>query len=97
MTRREFWKDSVVEYSTIIRASLSLRLQITARLALTSPHCAPKGICGRILSEMMIPGALAPSDLGHNVDKPVVAASDKNARLFMSCYKSWMLKSGSKA
>jgi hypothetical protein len=47
---------------------------------MTSPHCAPKGICGRILSEMMIAGALALSGFGHNVDKPVVAASDKNAR-----------------
>jgi hypothetical protein len=26
---------------------------------------------------------LAPSDLGHNVDKPVAAARDKNARLFI--------------
>ena len=66
----------------IIRAALSLRLQITARLGATSPHCAPKGICGRILSEVIIAGAAA-SDLGHNVDKPVVAARDKNARLFM--------------
>src|SRR5262245_39162141 len=83
MTRRAFRKDSVVEYSTIIRAALSLRLQITARLAVTSPHCAPKGVCGRTLSEMMIAGALAPSDLRHNADKLVVAARDKNARLFM--------------
>jgi hypothetical protein len=67
----------------IIRAALSLRLQITARLAATSPHCAPKGICGRTLSEVIIAGALAPSDLGHNVDKPVAVARDKNARLFM--------------
>jgi hypothetical protein len=67
----------------IIRAALSLRLQITARLAATSPHCAPKGICGRILSEVIIAGALAPNVLGHNVDKPVVAARDKNARLFI--------------
>jgi len=31
---------------------------------------------------------LAPSDLGHNVDKPVVAARDKNARLFMISKKA---------
>jgi hypothetical protein len=73
----------VVEYSTIIRAGLSLRLQITARLGATSPHWTPKGICGRILSEMMIAGALALRGFDHNVDKPAVAASDRKARRFI--------------
>ena len=35
------------------------------------------------MSEVMIAGALALSGFAHKVDKPVVAASDKNARRFM--------------
>jgi hypothetical protein len=33
---------------------------------------------------MMIAGAAALSGFDHNVDKPVVAASDRNARLFIN-------------
>mgnify|MGYP003694044723 CR=1 FL=1 len=42
-TRRAFWKLSVAAYSTIRRAGRSVALHTTARSAVTSPACSPKG------------------------------------------------------
>ena len=46
-TRRGSAKLSVVAYSTTIRAGRSVRLQMTARPAVTSPAATPCGIAGR--------------------------------------------------
>ena len=43
-------KRSLVSYSTIICALRSLRLQMSARLSVTSPNCIPDGILGRSFS-----------------------------------------------
>ena len=57
ITRWRFANEAVVAYSTISRAGRSVRLQITARSAETSPLCTPEGTPGRIRSEVITAGA----------------------------------------
>jgi len=52
--------NSVVAYSTTIRAGRSVRLQTVARPAVTSPAEVPLGIPGRAPSEVTKPGARPP-------------------------------------
>src|SRR3989442_1070408 len=56
-TRRASANESVVAYSTTIRAGRSVRLQTVARPAVTSPAEVPLGIPGRAPSEVTTPGA----------------------------------------
>src|SRR5262245_27166955 len=56
--RRASRNDSVVAYSTIIRAERSVRLHTTAPSATTSPLRTPYGSAGRILSDVITAGAV---------------------------------------
>ncbi|HEX9366187.1 MAG TPA: hypothetical protein VF921_06150 [Vicinamibacterales bacterium] len=56
-TRRGSAKRSVVEHSTNIRAVRSVRLQMTARPAATSPAAIPEGMAGRAPGALIMPGA----------------------------------------
>src|SRR2546425_5509516 len=56
-TRRASANESVVAYSTTIRAGRSVRLQTVARPAVTSPAEVPLGMPGRAPSEGTTPGA----------------------------------------
>src|SRR5215813_7339265 len=86
MTRRTSWNASVVAYSTMRRAGRSVRLQTIAASAVISPLATPHGIAGRVLSAVMIAGAVPCATTRREPNAPASAATpamvidERNAR-----------------
>jgi hypothetical protein len=76
--------DSLVEYSTNIRAGRSVRLHTRPRPAVTSPDATPYGTCGRVDGDVTIAGACPKiRRAGTRAPTPAAPATRRKSRLFM--------------